>query len=138
MIVPDLPYEESAPLRAALEAVGAGLVQLVTPVTPEDRLRTLCEASRGFVYAVMMTGTTGGAVDGSGDRFDYLGRVRAASSLPVLAGFGIRDPQQLAALDGHADGAIVGSALIEVLERDEDPLQFLDRLRQGAASGRTR
>ena len=60
-IVPDLPYEESTELRAVLEAKGLGLIQLVTPATPEDRLKTLCDASRGFVYAVTIRGLTGGA-----------------------------------------------------------------------------
>ena len=58
-IIPDLPYEESADLRAALDRVGLALVQMVTPVTPAERLKMLCEASQGFVYAVTMTGTTG-------------------------------------------------------------------------------
>ncbi len=60
LIVPDLPYEESAPLRAALDGRGLALVQLVTPATPPERLRTLCAASQGFVYAVTRTGITGG------------------------------------------------------------------------------
>jgi tryptophan synthase alpha chain len=59
-IVPDLPFEESAELREALASKGLGLIQLVTPATPDERLKTLCEASRGFVYAVTITGITGG------------------------------------------------------------------------------
>ena len=59
-IVPDLPFEESGDIRAALEARGLGLIQLVTPATPEARLEKLCNASRGFVYAVTITGITGG------------------------------------------------------------------------------
>ena len=58
-IVPDLPFEESAELRAALEEKGLGLIQLVTPATPDERMKTLCDASRGFVYAVTITGITG-------------------------------------------------------------------------------
>ena len=58
-IVPDLPFEESGDIRAALEARGLGLIQLVTPATPDERLQTLCDASRGFVYAVTITGLTG-------------------------------------------------------------------------------
>jgi tryptophan synthase alpha chain len=59
-IVPDLPYEESDDLRTALEAAGVGLIQLVTPATPEARLKKLADASRGFLYAVTITGITGG------------------------------------------------------------------------------
>jgi tryptophan synthase alpha chain len=128
-IVPDLPFEESAELRAALEAEGLGLVQLVTPVTSSERLRTLCAASRGFVYAVTMLGTTGRSVAVAEDAIDYMERVRQVSPLPVCAGFGIRSREQVQALRGHVDGVIVGSALVEVLERDEDPATYLRGLR---------
>ncbi len=130
-IVPDLPFEESGELRAALEAEGLGLVQLVTPVTPPERLRMLCEASRGFVYAVTMLGTTGSSVAVAADAIDYMERVRQTSPLPVCAGFGIRSREQVQALRGHVDGVIVGSALVEVLERGEDPAVWLRALRAG-------
>lgn len=130
-IVPDLPYEESGPMRQAIEAQGLGLVQLVTPVTPDARLKILCEASGGFVYAVTVTGITGGAGDGNrqNDISAYLKRVRAHSPLPVCAGFGIRSARQVAELAAHAEGLVVGSALVEVLERGEDPAAFLRSLR---------
>ena len=124
-IVPDLPFEESDELREALEAKGLGLVQLVTPATPEDRLQRLCDASRGFVYAVTITGITGGDAGLPNDLADYLDKVSAMSSLPVCAGFGIRAAEDVAAVGRHASGAIVGSALVEVLERGEDPTEFL-------------
>ena len=128
-IVPDLPFEESADLRAALEAEGLGLIQLVTPATPPARLKTLCEASRGFVYAVTITGITGGGAGLPTDLTDYLGSVAANSPIPVCAGFGIRSAADVAAVGKHAAGAIVGSALVEVLERGEDPGAFLEGLR---------
>ena len=126
-IVPDLPFEESADIRAALDAKGLGLIQLVTPATPEDRLRMLCEASRGFVYAVTITGITGGA-GLPADLTDYLGKVASFSDIPVCAGFGIRSADDVAAVGQHAAGAIVGSALVEVLEKGEDPRPFLRAL----------
>jgi tryptophan synthase alpha chain len=127
-IVPDLPYEECGELAAALDAEGVGLVQLVTPATPAERLVTLCEASRGFVYAVTITGTTGGGVALPADLADYLDRVSAASTLPVCAGFGIRAAADVAGVGKHAAGAIVGSALVEVLESGGDPAEFLHGL----------
>jgi tryptophan synthase alpha chain len=130
LIVPDLPYEESHGIRKHLDATGTALVQLVTPVTPGDRLIRLCHASRGFVYAVTMTGTTGGMADDGASVVAYLDRVRAASQLPVLAGFGIRTAAQVQIVHDHADGVIVGSALVEVLERGEDPAAFLRTLRE--------
>jgi tryptophan synthase alpha chain len=129
VIVPDLPYEESAPLRAALDTRGLALVQLVTPATPAERLRTLCAASQGFVYAVTRTGITGGESTLPAETAQYLAAVKAASQLPVCAGFGVRRPDQVATIARHADGVIVGSALVEVLERREDPARFLRSLR---------
>jgi tryptophan synthase alpha chain len=128
-IVPDLPYEESEGIRSALEAQGIGLIQLVTPATPDDRLRTLCAASRGFVYAVTITGITGGDTGLPTNLADYLDKVAAISEIPVCAGFGIREAADVAAVGKHAAGAIVGSALVEVLERGEDPTTFLQSLR---------
>ena len=128
-IVPDLPLEESADIREALEAKGLGLVQLVTPATPDDRLQTLCDVSRGFVYAVTITGITGGGAGLPADLTEYLEKVSGMSNLPVCAGFGIREAQDVAAVGKHAAGAIVGSALVEVLERGDDPREYLGSLR---------
>ncbi|MGB5132306.1 MAG: tryptophan synthase subunit alpha [Steroidobacteraceae bacterium] len=130
-IVPDLPFEECAELRAALGGEGIALVQMVTPVTPEARLAMLARESQGFVYAVTMTGTTGKEAAVPDAVLDYLDRVRAVSAVPVCAGFGIRHAAQVARLAGHADGVIVGSALVEVLERGEDPAAFLRGLKGG-------
>ncbi|CAN5307027.1 tryptophan synthase subunit alpha [soil metagenome] len=124
-VVPDMPHEESDPLRKALDAQGIGLVQLVTPATPDQRVAMLCEASSGFVYAVTAAGTTGGTQGLPVDVAAYLDRVRAASPLPVCAGFGIRSARQVAALMPHADGIVVGSALIEVIDSGGDPAEFL-------------
>ena len=132
-IVPDLPFEESDALREALDAQGLALVQMVTPVTPPERLAMLCRGAKGFVYAVTMTGTTGA---GKGDPsevpaevLEYMDRVKRNSPVPVCAGFGIRSREQIARFAGHVDGVVVGSALVEVLERGEDVGAFLRSLR---------
>ncbi len=130
-IIPDLPLDESASLRAALEPRGIALVQMVTPVTPDARLARLCAASQGFVYAVTMTGTTGKSVAAPADLGAYLARVRAAAKVPVCAGFGIRARAQVEALRGKADGVVIGSALVELLEQGGDPRAWLDGLRHG-------
>jgi tryptophan synthase alpha chain len=128
-IVPDLPLDESSELREALDTQGLALVQMVTPVTEPARLRQLCEGSQGFVYAVTMTGTTGKNVAVPEEVLCYLDRVRTLSAVPVCAGFGIRSREQVARLRAHVDGVVVGSALVEVLERGEDPGAWLGALR---------
>lgn len=128
-IVPDLPLDESSELRAALGREELALVQMVTPVTEPDRLQQLCAASEGFVYAVTMTGTTGRSVTVPQDVLGYLGRVRASAPVPVCAGFGIRSREQVMRLAGHVDGVVIGSALVEMLERGEDAAAWLRQLR---------
>jgi tryptophan synthase alpha chain len=128
-IVPDLPFEESHDLRRALDAQGLALVQFVTPVTPLERMQKLCAGSQGFIYAVTMTGTTGKNVAVPQDVLDYFRRVKDCAPVPVCAGFGIRSRDQIERLSAYVDGVIVGSALVEVIERGEDPAAFLRSLR---------
>jgi tryptophan synthase alpha chain len=128
-IIPDLPYDEGEDLRAALAPHGLAIVQMVTPVTQPERLKKLCAASQGFVYAVTMTGTTGRTASVPGDVTRYLDSVTAISKLPVCAGFGIRSHEQVEQLRGHVAGVIVGSALVEILENGQDPAAFLRSLR---------
>jgi tryptophan synthase alpha chain len=130
-IVPDLPLEEQGILAPPLRARGIGLVQLATPATPQARLRDLGAATDGYVYAVVVNGTTGGRAAAGPEAREYLATVRAASLRPVLAGFGVRAPHDVHALVPPADGVIVGSALLESIERGEDPEWFLRWLREG-------
>lgn len=128
-IIPDLPFDESAEVRAAFEPCGIATVQMVTPVTRPARLKQLCAASQGFVYAVTMTGTTGKNVTVPTEVLHYLDQVRELASVPVCAGFGIRSREQVERLRDHVDGVVVGSALVELLERGEDPAPWLAALR---------
>lgn len=101
----------------------------------QARLERLARDAQGFIYAVSMTGTTGHSVGAAGHvppaTLEYLDRVRRLAKVPVCAGFGIRSREQVARLAGHVDGVVVGSALVEVLERGEDPAAWLRGLRQG-------
>jgi tryptophan synthase alpha chain len=128
-IVPDLPFDEGDELRGALDAEGVALVQMVTPVTTPERMARVCAASEGFVYAVTMTGTTGRSVAVPESVLQYLAAAKRSARVPLCAGFGIRSREQVQRLAGTADGVIVGSALVEVLERGEDPAAFLRGLR---------
>jgi tryptophan synthase alpha chain len=128
VVIPDLPLEESGVVVGSTEGAGIGLVQLVTPLTDPDRLQVLCSESQGFVYAVTMTGTTGGEV-GDGDTVGkYLDRVRSHSATPVLAGFGVRTREQVRALGPHCDGVIVGSAIVERISSGGSPVDLVEEL----------
>jgi tryptophan synthase alpha chain len=128
-IVPDLPFEENGDLKSALDGEGLALVQMVTPVTPPARLEMLCDSAQGFVYAVTMTGTTGKSAEVPDSVLDYMDRVKRCSRVPVCAGFGIRSREQVERFASHVDGVVVGSALVEALERGSDVGAFLRSLR---------
>jgi tryptophan synthase alpha chain len=131
-IVPDLPIEESSGFEAALAAHGLALIRMVTPVTSDARLTQLCTTAQGFVYAVTMTGVTGKSAGTglvAGETLAYLDKVRALSKVPVCAGFGIRSHDQVAAFAPHVDGVIVGSALIEAMEKGASTVELLRKLR---------
>jgi len=111
-IVPDLPLEESEPVRADLAAEGLDLVPLVAPTTPRERAARIAATARGFLYYVSVTGVTGARSALPEDLEARLAELRAVSAAPVAVGFGISRPEHAAALKGKADGVVVGSALV--------------------------
>jgi tryptophan synthase alpha chain len=116
-IVPDLPLEEADTLGEAAAANGLSLELLAAPTTPPDRLRTIGSRTRGFLYFVSITGVTGARTALPADLPARLDAVRAASKAPVAVGFGISAPEQARALAEHADGVVVGSALVAEISR---------------------
>jgi tryptophan synthase alpha chain len=121
LIIPDVPLELSGPLRDAAAEHGLGITFLATPLTSDARIAELAAASTGFLYAVASTGTTGARGDVAPSTIEVLGRARAAAGdVPVAVGFGVSTPEHVAALAPHADGVIVGSALVDLVERDPD------------------
>jgi tryptophan synthase alpha chain len=120
VIVPDLSVEDAAPLREALLDHGVALVDLVAPTTPDDRLRRIAGAAGGFLYLVSVTGVTG-THGASAERLaPFVGRVRHHTDLPLYVGFGIDGPERARDAAAHADGVIVGSALIRRLDGGPD------------------
>jgi tryptophan synthase alpha chain len=115
----DLPPEESAELKRWTDAVGLDLIFLLSPTSDAQRIDLVGRASRGFVYYVSVTGVTGARRSFDGQLRAQVARVRRSTSLPVGVGFGISTPQQAAWIAGFADAAVVGSALVERIERTE-------------------
>jgi tryptophan synthase alpha chain len=125
VIVVDCPPEEATPLADALDAESLALVRLATPTTDAARLRVVAQRTRGFVYYVSVAGVTGGKAAEAELVAPAVAEVKTASGLPVAVGFGIRTPEQAAAVARVADAVVVGSALVDAmaaaLERAEDP-----------------
>jgi tryptophan synthase alpha chain len=111
-IVPDLPHDEAAPLRAECDARGLALVPLAAPTSTDERLGEIGADARGFIYTVSLTGTTGERTSLPPDLERTVDRVRSAASVPVAVGFGISTPEQARAVGDVADGVIVGSRLV--------------------------
>lgn len=133
VIVPDLPAEESAVLDGALAPAGLARIDLYAPTTPDARLERLLPRSRGFVYCVSLTGVTGARAALPADVPAFLARVRGRTTLPVVVGFGIARPEQVASFRGHADGVVVGSAALDVVA-GAPPEAREGRLREFVAS----
>lgn len=130
LIAPDLPFEESAGLRADLADFDLALIPMISPLTTPDRVERLCGGAGGFVYAVAMLGVTGGAARFDAQAISYLERARSISPAPVCAGFGVRTEAQVRDIAAFADGVVIGSKLIELMENGESPATFLSTLRR--------
>jgi len=119
VIVPDLPVEESADLKAACKAAGLDLIFLVAPTTGDARLKAILKKASGFLYVVSLTGVTGARETLSDDVRLMASKLKKKTKLPLCIGFGVKTPKQVAeAVKLGYDGVIVGSALIDVLEKN--------------------
>lgn len=116
LIVADLPPEEAGPLARETDAAGIDLVHLVAPTSTPARVRLIARRSRGFVYLVSLTGVTGVRDRLPADLAEQIRRLRLVTTLPVCVGFGIGSPEQARAAAALADGVIVGSALVRLVE----------------------
>ncbi|MEJ7715872.1 MAG: tryptophan synthase subunit alpha [Thermoleophilaceae bacterium] len=122
LIVPDLPHDEAAELRAACDSEGVALVPLVAPTTPPDRLERIGRDARGFVYVVSVAGTTGERSQLDAQLPAVVERTRRATDLPVAVGFGISTAEQAGSVAELADGVIVGSRVVRAAEEGERSL----------------
>jgi tryptophan synthase alpha chain len=117
LIVPDLPLEESEALCRITTAADLKLIQLVTPTTPLERALRIARQSIGFLYCVSITGITGERDQLPIQIRELLGKLRGETKLPLCVGFGISKPEHVRLLRDHADGIIVGSAIVRRMER---------------------
>ncbi len=116
VMVVDLPVEEAGPLAAEASVTGLDLVHLVAPTSTPERMRRIAHASGGFVYVVSLTGVTGERSALPADLAKQIRALRLVTTKPVCVGFGIATPQQVAAVGALADGVIVGSAIVRLIE----------------------
>lgn len=115
-IIPDVPLEEAGELQQIAQQHGLAVIMFIAPTTPTERIAQIAARASGFLYIVSLTGVTGARSALSDNLEDLIARVRAVSDLPLVVGFGISSAAQVADIARIADGAIVGSALINTLE----------------------
>ena len=148
LIIVDVPPEEDAELREPAARAGIDFVRLTTPTSDDERLPTLMEAARGFVYYVSITGVTGTRSAETSSVADAVARIRKYTDLPLAIGFGIRTPEQAANIARVADAAVVGSAIVDRIARAavsdagssqdsvDSVLQFVNSLALGVRQAR--
>ena len=133
LIMVNLPQEEAAGLRQTLTAEGIDLVSLIAPTTADQRAKEIVAMASGFLYYVSLKGTTGSdaiAVDEVAERMSFL---QTLTSVPICVGFGIKDGESAAAVSAHADGVVVGSALVQLMSDSPDPATASERLETATA-----
>lgn len=137
LIIVDLPPEEDSELCLPAQAAGLNFIRLATPTTDDDRLPRVVQNTSGFVYYVSITGITGAAEADAGDVSPAVARIKEASGLPVIVGFGVNTPEKSKAIAQVADGVVVGSAIVSRIGKGEsaaDVLAFVKSLADGAHS----
>lgn len=117
MLIVDLPPEESNSLRKFTQKAGLSLVHLATPTSDPERLKLIAKASQGFIYYVSVTGITGARKELPRDIYQHITQIRQVSHLPVAVGFGVSDPTQAKNLAKIANGVVIGSALVSLIEK---------------------
>jgi tryptophan synthase alpha chain len=136
VVIPDLPVEENGPAVAAAQKHGVHVISLVAP-TSESRIQSIGEQASGFLYCVSSLGVTGARADLRGDLADFLKRVKASTPIPTAVGFGISTPEQVKAVAPHTDGVVVGSAIVQEIERYAEQLKDSEQNKQAVEKIKT-
>jgi len=119
LIIPDLPPEEGSELEAITQKQGLDLIYLLAPTSTKERIKLVAERSRGFIYLVSLTGVTGVRDKLSSGLGAFVAKVRKVASQPLCVGFGISTPEQARQIAQLADGVIVGSRIIQLMESED-------------------
>jgi tryptophan synthase alpha chain len=131
LIIPDLPPEEGTELEAVTQRHGLDLIYLLAPTSTEERIRLVANRSRGFIYLVSITGVTG-VRDKLPPNLDvFVGRVRKIACQPICVGFGISTPEQARQVAEIADGVIVGSRIVQLMEAEDESMKPVRDFIQG-------
>ncbi|MCR8842952.1 tryptophan synthase subunit alpha [Paenibacillus sp. SC116] len=130
IIIPDLPLEESAPIREIADRYSIHLVPLVAP-TSKERVKQIAHHGRGFIYCVSSLGVTGVRSSFAANIEDFLHEVRTASDLPIAIGFGISNAEHVRRFSSHCDGVVVGSAIVRQIEEALPLLQSPQTVQDG-------
>ena len=125
LIIVDLPPEEDEELCIPAQAAGLNFIRLATPTTDAKRLPKVLQNTSGFVYYVSITGITGAAEAEASTVAPEVARIKASTELPVVVGFGIKTPQRAKAIAEVADGAVVGTAIVQELAAGKSPADVL-------------
>jgi len=120
LIVPDLPVDEGEEFIDACRARGVDAILMVAPTSPDERIELIAGSASGFIYCVSVAGVTGARTSLSEQLPDFLGRVRARTDVPLAVGFGVSTSEQAAEVARFADGVIIGSRLISMLDEAPD------------------
>ncbi|MEI4473209.1 tryptophan synthase subunit alpha [Frigidibacter sp. MR17.24] len=133
LIIVDLPPEEDPELCLPAQAAGLNFIRLATPTTDDARLPVVLQNTSGFVYYVSITGITGSATAQATDVGPEVARIKAATDLPVVVGFGINTPEAAQTIAGTADGCVVGSAIVKLIGEGRPVDEILERVAALAA-----
>ncbi len=126
LIVVDLPPEEDEELCIPAQAAGLNFIRLATPTTDDKRLPKVLQNTSGFVYYVSINGITGAAEAQAGDVAPEVARIKAATDLPIIVGFGIKTPERAETIASISDGAVVGSAIVSEIGAGKPVAEVLD------------
>ncbi len=128
VLVVDLPPEEAPELRAHTDAAGLDFISLIAPTTGKDRLKTIVKSATGFLYYISITGVTGSAAPKIEDIQREVGKIRKMTKMPIAVGFGITNALQAREIGALADGVVIGSAIVKMIDEHRQHPDMVKRV----------